>query len=294
MSSEIWNVQRLLEWTTTFLRGHGSASPRLEAEILLARALGFSRIELYTNFETVPDDEKKALFRGLVKRRGEGEPVAYLTGQKEFYSLEFNVVPGVLIPRPETEQLVLEGIEFLRARQKSGQTEPPRVIDLGTGSGAIAVALAKNLPTAQITAVDLSPNALATAKKNAEKHGVANRIAFVESDLFAKIPAGEKFDLLVSNPPYVSRAEYDTLPPMVKNYEPKEALLAGEIGTEIIERILAAAPDFAAPGAKLLLELSPMIADAVEKLADGNTKFAEITVLKDFAGLRRTLSTRIP
>lgn len=294
MSSEIWNVQRLLEWTTTFLRGHGSASPRLEAEILLARALGLSRIELYTNFETVPDDEKKALFRGLVKRRGEGEPVAYLTGRKEFYSLEFNVSPDVLIPRPETEQLVLEGIEFLRARQKSGQTAPPRIVDLGTGSGAIAVALAKNLPTAQVTAVDISPKALAAAEKNAEKQGVADRITFIESDLFAKIPAGEKFDLLVSNPPYVSRAEYDALAPMVRNYEPKTALLAGEIGTEIIERILALAPNFAVPGAKLLVELSPMIADAVEKSAEASGKFTEITVLKDFAGLRRTLSTRIP
>lgn len=292
MSADIWTVKRLLEWTTSFLKGHNSASPRLEAEILLAHALGLSRIELYTNFETIPDDAQKSAFRGLVKRRSEGEPVAYLTGRKEFYSIEFEVTPDVLIPRPETEQLALEGIEFLRARQKSGVEEPPRICDLGTGSGALAVALAKNLPTAQVTAVDLSPKALAAAQKNAEKQKVADRMTFCESDLFAKIPAGAIFDLLVSNPPYVSRAEYDALDETVRRFEPKGALLAGENGTEIVERILADAPHYLAPGGKILIEISPMIAERVELLAEENGNFSDIAVLKDFAGLRRTLAAR--
>lgn len=298
---EHWTIRRLLEWTSGFLKERGSASPRLEAEVLLADALKLSRIELYVRFETVPTDEERAAFRAVVKRRAAGEPVAYLVGHKEFYSLDFDVSPDVLIPRPETEQLVLEGIEFFRARQNSAvplseneknaeKKSPPAILDLGTGSGCVALALAKNLPDVAVTAVDILPEALEMARKNAKKLELADRIQLVKSDLFAALPSDAPFDLIVTNPPYVSRTEYESLEKMVRDYEPKIALLAGETGTEVIAKILERAPDFLRENGRLLVELSPMIADACFDLACQNRYFDSVILLKDSAGLRRVLS----
>ena len=304
MSSDVWTVRRLLEWTADYFKGRGCGQPRLEAEILLAHALGVSRIELYTRFDDVPEEKGRSLFRGLVKRRAAGEPVAYLVGHKEFYSLDFDVSPAVLIPRPETEQLALEGIEFLRrlvrdriaagnGTDDAGGAQPLTFLDIGTGSGALAAAIAKNVPQARGFAVDLSADALAVAKKNAEKLGVADRIEFRQSDLFAEVPAGISFRLIVSNPPYVSRPEYEALEATVRDYEPKMALLSGETGMEIVDRILAEAPDRMASGGRLLIEISPMIADAAAERLAANLKIAHFDILSDFAGLRRTISAEI-
>lgn len=296
MSSEVWTVRRLLEWTADYLKGRSVAQPRLEAEILLACALGLSRIELYTRFDDVPDQAPLGVFRGWVKRRAAGEPVAYLVGHKEFYSLDFDVSPAVLIPRPETEQIALEGIEFLRRAEKeaaSGGAAPLTALDIGTGSGALAVTLAKNVKNAAVVAVDLSPEALAVAEKNAEKLGVADRIEFRTSDLFAAIKPEEKFRLIVSNPPYVSQAEYDALDVTVRNYEPKEALLAGDHGTEIIERILDEAPNRLENGGKILIEISPMIADALAERLEKDRNFTHFEILRDFAGLKRVMAAEV-
>ena len=289
--SDIWTVKRLLEWTADFLRKRGSSSPRLEAEVLLAFALGCSRIELYTQFDAVPDEARRGAFRDLVRRRGESEPVAYLTGRKEFYSLDFEVSSDVLIPRPETEQIALEGIEFLRARRSAGAARP-RILDLGVGSGALAVVLAKNVPDAEVTAVDISEKALDIARRNAQKHGVVERIAFVESDLFKKLPTGSLFDLLVSNPPYVSQAEYDRLDPMVRDYEPQIALLAGPLGTEIFDRLVQNAPNFLVSCGLMLIEISPMIAQKCVETLEKNGSFEQIDVLKDLSGLDRAVSAK--
>ena len=280
--TETWTVKRLLEWTTDFFKQKGIESARLEAEILLADAMGIKRIELYTNFETEPDDDKRGIFRDFVKRRGAGEPVAYLVGFREFYSLRFKVNQDVLIPRPETEQLVLEAIDFLKQFSEGAAVE---ICDVGTGSGAIAIAIAKHRPktlgTLTVCATDFSRTALTVAEENAKIHSVD--IQFVESDLLAAVSG--PFDLIVSNPPYISATEYESLPNDVKNYEPKLALLAGATGTEMIERLLVEAYGKLKPGGRLLLEISPMIADRMSALFDGN--WTDVAVLNDAAGRQR-------
>ncbi len=284
--SETWTVKRLLEWTTDFLKKQGRESARLDAEILLAAALGCQRIELYTNFETEPPEEKKTLFRDYVKRRAAGEPVAYLVGQKEFYSLAFKVDRSVLIPRPETELLVVEALDWIK--KQAGRPESKngslRICDMGTGSGAIAVAVAKHAANGRITAVDQSRTALALAAENTKKHQLESRIAFLESDLFGQVD--EEFDLILSNPPYISRPEYEQLSPEVRDYEPRAALLAGEKGTETIERLLPQAAKRLRPGGAIMIEVSPMIADAVAGLFDGKT-WTDVRIVKDLAGLKR-------
>ena len=292
MSTELWTTRRLLEWTADYFKGRGLENPRLETEILLAQALKTNRVGLYLRYDDVPADSERTAFRELVKRRAAGEPSAYLTGHKDFYSLDFNVGADVLIPRPETETLALEGVEFLRARAKAESGCVPRILDIGTGSGALAVALARNLPAARLTAVDISAPALAVARRNAEKHSVADRIEFRESDLFAAVAPDERFDLIVSNPPYVSRAEYDALDKSVKDYEPRIALLAGESGTEIVARIFADAPAHLEPGGRLLVEISPMIAEASLALL-GGSPFKQYSVINDYAGLKRVILAEI-
>lgn len=299
--AETWTVRRLLEWTTSFFKEKGADSPRLEAEVLLADAMKTSRVELYVNFDSEPSDDVRANFRNLVKRRGLGEPVAYLVGKKEFYSLEFEVDSNVLIPRPETEQLVLEAVELVKKLEKSaaeaGNAAPIwRLCDVGTGSGCVAVALAKNLPNARLTAVDVQPGALAVAKKNAEKHDVAERIEFVESDLFAalgSVPAEERFDAIVSNPPYVSASEYAELEPTVRDFEPKTALVGGETGTEIVARIVDAAPNYLKPGGKIYLEIGPSTAAATARLFENDPRWENVAVLRDFAQLERIVTATL-
>jgi release factor glutamine methyltransferase len=212
MTAETWTIGRLLTWTTDYLKQHKSDSPRLDAEVLLAHARGCPRIQLYANFEEVADDGLRARFRELVKKRAEGMPVAYLVGKREFYSLDFKVTPDVLIPRPETEHVVIAALDFIKER--SGDTTT--VCDVGTGSGCIAICIAKHAATAQVTAIDISPQALAVARENAA-HGVAEKIEFVESDLFAALPAERKFDVIASNPPYITAAEYAALPAGVRD-----------------------------------------------------------------------------
>lgn len=281
--TETWTVKRLLEWTSDFFSKKGLDSPRLEAEILLAKALNMKRIELYTNFDAEPDEGRRTQFREFVKRRGAGEPVAYLVGFKEFFSLPFKVDRNVLIPRPETEQLVLEALDWLKTAERSFADVGPRICDVGTGSGAIAVAMAKNWPgssgsgvTTKIVATDINPVALEIARQNAKTNGVGDRIEFVESDLLEAV-AGP-FDLIVSNPPYVSAAEYEALPVDVKNFEPKSALLAGPNGTEIIERLIAQAGDKLKSGGRLLVEGSPMIADRITVMLG---RWNNVRILKD-------------
>ena len=284
-STEAWTVKRLLEWTTDFFKQKGIESARLEAEILLAAALKIKRIELYTNFDAEPAEDKRSVFRDFVKRRGTGEPVAYLVGFKEFYSLTFKVDRNVLIPRPETEQLVLEAIDILKSFPKGSTVT---VCDVGTGSGAVAVTLAKHQPkplgNLTVHAVDLSRKAIAVAEENAKTHGVDVR--FVESDLLTAVSG--PFDMIVSNPPYVSATEYEALPNDVKNFEPKLALLAGPVGTEVIERLVAQATAKLNPAGRLLLEISPMIADRV--LAFMGSDWSDVLPCNDLAGRPRIIS----
>ncbi|MDO4558318.1 MAG: peptide chain release factor N(5)-glutamine methyltransferase, partial [Planctomycetia bacterium] len=259
-------VQRLLTWTTDYLRRSGADTPRLDAEILLAESMRCPRISLYTRFPEPASGEVRARYRELVKRRASRTPVAYLTGRKEFFSLDFIVTPDVLIPRPDTEFLVTGLLDEVRKR--TGDSRGPRILDLGTGSGVLAICAAKHIPDATITAVDLSPEALDVARRNAEKHQVTDRISFLESDLFTAIPANEQFDFILSNPPYVTRAEWEQLAPEIRNHEPKLALIAGEDGMSVCRRLLAEAPGRLTDGGVCLIETSPMLAATLESAID--------------------------
>jgi release factor glutamine methyltransferase len=284
MSDDVWTVGRLLTWTTEWLTGKGSEAPRLEAEVLLAHVRGCQRIALYTAFDTPVAEAERGRFRELVKRRGEGEPVAYLVGSREFFSLPFRVTPAVLVPRPETEGLVIRVLDL--CRPQAG----PRIVDVGTGSGAIAITLAKHLPKASITATDVSSAALAVARDNAARQGVAERIAFLECDLLDHPQAAGPWDVIVSNPPYVREDEFESLPRDVRLHEPKAALVSGPTGVEIIERLAALAAARLVPGGWLLCEIGPAAAaEAVLARQTGLT--AEPTIL-DFAGLPRIVQAR--
>jgi release factor glutamine methyltransferase len=319
---ETWTVGRLLTWTADYLKKSGSPSPRLDAEVLLAAARKCERISLYTAFEEIVPDDVRSAFRDLVKRRAAGTPVAYLVGKKEFYSLSFQVTPDVLIPRPETEHLVVAALDLLaaipplplgegrgegEARTRSenlsnqdphpnplpkGEGTRPLVADVGTGSGAIAVSLAKHAPSAKIIATDISPAALAVARQNAADHGVSARIEFQEADLLSKLPAERYFDLIVSNPPYIGLQEEPTLAPQVRDHEPRLALFAGPTGTEIIARLIPQAAVRLKAGGHLLMEVSPLIAPAVVDLVHKSHSFEPAAILKDLAGLARVVQAR--
>ncbi|MCD0458437.1 peptide chain release factor N(5)-glutamine methyltransferase [Roseiconus lacunae] len=297
-SAETWTVLRLLQWTTDFFSKHGSDSPRLDAEILLAHARQCSRIELYTAFEQEPDAEQRAAFRELVRRRGEGTPVALLVGYKEFYSLRFRVNEHTLIPRPETEHLVIEALDCakllqgksLQAASGDNRGAPLQVADIGTGSGAIAVSFAVHCPSAKLSAVDISEPALEIARWNADQHEVADRVDFVVSDLLESIDPSQQFDLILSNPPYVSESEFAELDRTVRDFEPKTALVSGPAGTETIERLIDQARGRLKSGGRLIIELSPMIADACVKIAEQFEEYGQTRFVKDLAGHRRVLS----
>lgn len=283
-----WSVLRLLNWTTDFFKSAGNESPRLDAEVLLAEVLGCQRIGLYTRFDEVPAESVRIAFKALVKRRGEGEPVAYVVGRKEFYSLEFEVEPGVLIPRPETEQLVLTALDRIKER---GVAEP-MLADVGTGTGAIAISVAKHCEAAKVIAIDVEPKAVALANRNAAKHGVNDRVYATESDLFARLKPERRFDLILSNPPYVTTNELIDLDPTVRDHEPHLALDGGPDGAEVIRRLLAAAPDRLNDGGELLIEIGPSIAEAVRDAVEAADGLELVELLKDLAGHERLVHVR--
>jgi release factor glutamine methyltransferase len=290
---ETWTVGRLLTWTSDYLKKSGSPSARLDAEVLLAAARKCERIALYTAFEEIVADDVRAAFRDLVKRRAAGTPVAYLVGKKEFYSLSFRVTPDVLIPRPETEHLVVMAADLIaKLPLPLGKGTEILIADVGTGSGAIAVALAKHAPAARILATDISPAALAVARQNAADHGVASRIEFLEMDLLEKIPALRQLDLVVSNPPYIGLQEEATLAPQVRDHEPRLALFGGPTGTDIIARLIPQAAERLKPEGYLLMEVSPLIAAAVVDLVAQSRSFELAVILKDLAGLARVVQAK--
>lgn len=295
---EPWTVGRLLQWTVEYLGKHGADNPRLDAEVLLAAARGCKRIDLYTSFAEPASDEIRTAFRELVKRRAAGAPVAYLVGHREFYSLDFEVNSDVLIPRPETELLVVALLDRVKQRTSSASgspapsPQPPaslHIADVGTGSGILAVCAAKYIPTAHVIAIDISPAALAVARRNAERHGVADRITYIESNLFAAAPAEAKFDFVVSNPPYISTTEMEQLARDVREHEPHLALHAGEKGTDIVEALIEQAAARLKPDGALLIEISPMIAASVEQLIRERPVLDLSPTIKDLAGHARVI-----
>lgn len=259
----VWTIRALVTWTADFLAKKKDLDPRtarLESEILLAHVLNCPRIELVARFDEEPAEPDRTRFRELIRRRVDGWPVAYLIGRREFYSLAFEVNPAVLIPRPETETLVMEALRLLKPLPR------PAVLDLGTGSGCVAVSIARQHKTARVTAVDVSPDALEVAGRNAATHGVADRVSFVAGDLFAPLPAGSAFDVVVSNPPYVTPAEFATLAPEVRDHEPRAALDGGPDGLSFYRRIAAGVGAVLKPGGWVLVEIGSTQNDAVRAL----------------------------
>ena len=284
-----WTIGRLLGWTADYLKQHGSENARLEAEVLLAHARGCKRIELYTSFEDLAGDQLRSTFRELVKRRAEGEPVAYLVGHREFYSLDFRVTPDVLIPRPETELLVLALLDLYKAGEPRDQ--PVTVADVGTGSGIIGVTVARHLLKARVTAIDISPAALEVARDNAARLGVTERVTFVESDLLAAVAEPAQFDFIASNPPYISTAEMSQLAPEVRQ-EPELALAAGSSGMDVIVRLIPQAAERLVSQGFLLLEISPMLQQQVEAVIKADARLMHQRTLNDLAGLPRVVVAR--
>jgi len=274
-----WTIQKLLSWISDYFTQKGLDSPRLRAEMLLSEVLGRRRIELYTHFNEVVDKYHLDRLHELVARAGRGEPIAYLIGKTEFYSLQFEVSRQCMIPREETELLVAKAIDFLRSRQGRQYA-----CDLCTGSGCVAVAIAKNVPDAEIVATDISAGALSIADSNVRRHQLQQRIRLLQGDLFeALIPPLEpnQFDLVVANPPYVSQAEYENLETNVRDYEPADALLGGTDGLDVHRKIIEQAPRFIKDGGALMLEIGYTQGQAVRKLLEGSRAFRDVAVVKD-------------
>ena len=281
-----WTVRRVLEWTTGHLKKHGSDTPRLDAEILLAHARGCQRIQLYTQFDEPLSDAIRGTMRELVQRRAKAEPVAYLVGQREFFSLSFRVSRDVLIPRPDTETLVIEIVDAAKGAEK------PKILDICTGSGCVAIAVAKNLKSAVVTGTDISPAAVVIALQNAVRNGVQDRVEILESDLFAAVPAGTKFDIIASNPPYIPTHEIDQLDAEVAKHEPRLALDGGIDGLMIIRRIIETAPNYAAKNGMLLLEFSPEQSQQLVSMLEGAGRYEQIEVRKDLGHRPRVIRAR--
>src|SRR5215470_3405720 len=251
-----WTPLGVLDWTTQRFTEAGIAAARLEAQILLAHVLGCTRVQLYTGFDKPLGETELASYRGLIKRRLAGEPVSYLVGETEFWGLPFHVEPSVLVPRPDTETV----IEVARAARPD-RAAPCRILDLCTGSGVIAVSLAREYPAAQVVATELSPAAAALARRNAARNAVADRVDVREGDLFEPV-RGERFDLIAANPPYISSSVIPTLSPEVRR-EPVIALDGGRDGLSFYDRICAEAREHLVPGGVVILEHGFDHADAV-------------------------------
>jgi release factor glutamine methyltransferase len=289
------DVRTALKEAMARLRAADVPSHTLSAELLLMHALGRDRTWLYTNAESVLDARDAEAYFALVERRAAGEPTQYLTGKQEFWGLEFEVTPAVLIPRPETEHVIEVALERLGARgiridMITGAPSPRlRVADVGTGSGCIAVALARELPHAEITATDISAVALDVARRNAARHTVADHVRFIECDLLTGI-LGAPFDLIVSNPPYVARKESASLAREVRDHEPHAALFGGPTGVEIYARLIEQAGALLGPGGILVLELGYNSADEVRKMFHVQRHWANASVTNDLAGIPRVLA----
>ena len=284
-----WTRLQLIEWTASFFGQKGIDSARLDAEVLLAHALATTRLNLYVHYDEPVDAEVLSRYRELVSRRARREPLKYILGRTEFLSLPLVVDRRVLIPRPETELLAERAIELLRRELPPG---PKTVVDVGTGSGAIAVAVAKNMPDVVVHATDTSADALELAEKNARELGVQGQVVFQHGDLFEPVcELAGQVHLVTSNPPYVAESDFAGLAPELR-YEPRQAVVSGATGLEVIEKLVRAAPDMLMPLGVLLCEIGADQAPEVKRLAEGTEAYSSVTLRQDYANIERILEAR--
>jgi release factor glutamine methyltransferase len=283
VASEAWTVGRLLTWTTGHLQRRGSESPRLDAEVLLAHVLSWERVRLYTHYESEISESQRGAYRELVRRRAQGTPVAYLVGRKEFYSLALAVSPAVLIPRPDSEFVV---VEFLAALQKRAG---PLAVDVGTGSGCLALACAHQHKTARFLAIDSSAQALDVARANAEALRLTDRVSFFQGNLLEPVAALGPFDAIISNPPYIPSGQIPTLEPGVRDYEPHNALDGGPDGLRVVANLIEQAAPLLSPGGHLILEIGTAQEEAVRHLIAAQPGLKLTPTVRDHANHPRVV-----
>lgn len=293
-----WTIRETLSWAEEYLQANGVPDAKTEAEYLLAHALECKRTELCLNHATTLPYHVLQQFMNFVERRIKREPSQYIIGEQEFWGLAFRVTPDVLIPRPETELLVEEAIKIVSSKNKkalplTAHCSSLTILDLCAGSGCIAIALAKEIPACKIYAADISERALAVARENAEGHCVADRITFLQGDLLEPINGMNiKADIIVSNPPYISKKMMEGLEPEVKDYEPAAALYGGDDGLDFYRRIVSEAPKYLTAGGCLMFEMGYGQAEEIKKLIEQNKAFERIDIKKDFAGIDRVIEAQ--
>lgn len=280
-------VLEVIQKSAEFLAKRGVDSPRLQAELLLAHVLKLPRMKLYLNFERALTEGEADATRELVKRRGQREPLQHIVGATSFCGFEIAVNRHVLVPRPETELLAESGWQFLSTLN----AQPSTALDFGTGSGCIAIALAAKCPTARVVALDISPEALALAQQNAQRNGVSGRIEFRHGDGLAALKAEERFDLIISNPPYIPSGEISSLQPEVRDFDPRGALDGGADGLDFYRRLAAEAGAFLKPDGKLMLEFGDGQADVLKTIFESQMWIVE-AVREDYSQRQRILMAR--
>jgi release factor glutamine methyltransferase len=292
MAPKTWTVKELLTVTSDYLKNKEIDSPRLTAEILLAYQLKITRIKLYLNYDQPLDDREISGYRSLIRRRVNREPFQHITGIQEFWSMDFKVGPHVLILRPESELLVENVVSLYQGNEwcvKGGES----ILDLGTGSGVLAVSLARELEGATLWASDISEEALEIARVNAKHHGVDERITFCLGDLWEPfVGQGLTFDVIVTNPPYIASEAFDALSPEVRDYEPRVALDGGDGGMLYIEKIIRDGTEYLNPGGWLLIEMDPEQTTKAFSLMDENGQYGEKWRIKDYAHQYRIVVAR--
>ncbi len=285
---EIWTIQRILSWSQEYFQKHLVPDPRLSAELLLAGILKLKRLELYLQFERILTPDELSRYRSYIQRRVKFEPVQYILEEQDFMGLTFSVSPEVLIPRPETELLV----ETVLSEIKQRNPDSLKIVDIGTGSGSIAISLAHWYPRAEIIAVDNSEKAIQVAKENARKIGTPNVSFFlldVESDSLESLGTA---DIIVSNPPYISQSHYENLHPQVRNYEPVQALLGGQDGLDFYRKLLLRLPEILNQGGWIFMEIGFDQQNEIEKLLI-RQKYKNISFIKDYQNINRIMKAQL-
>ena len=284
-AAQSWTILSLVLWSADYLASKGVESGRLDAEWLLANALGTERLQLYLKYDRPVGPEEREAFKQQLRRRACREPLQYILGRAAFRELELVVDPRALIPRPETEVLVEEVLAWAKDRKSGLGT----VMDIGTGTGAVSVSLAVEGVCEQIVATDISEGALEVARLNAQRHGVEALLDFRRGSLFEIVDAGEAFDVIVSNPPYVATGERAGLQPEIRDWEPSEALFAGDDGLDVIQPLIAEAPEHLTDGGLLALEVGLGQAERVTRQIDDSGRFEPARVRRDLGGLPRVI-----